>query len=95
MSEMLMQPFPTSVLIAVSSRQASFNEETSTITIVRHSKAAKIIDGQHRIAGLRGYRGPQFDVNVSVFIDMDLQDQAMVFATNQSNSNQGQQVFGI
>ena len=73
--------FPSSVLIAVSSRQASFNECSSTISIVRHSKAAKIIDGQHRIAGLRGYKGPQFDVNVSVFIDMDLQDQAMVFAT--------------
>ena len=73
--------FPTSIMIAVSSRQASFNEESSTISIVRHSKAAKIIDGQHRIAGLRGYDGPQFDVNVSVFIDMDLQDQAMVFAT--------------
>ena len=73
--------FPTSVLIAVSSRQATYDDETSTISIVRHSKAAKIIDGQHRIAGLKEYNGPQFDVNVSVFIDMDLQDQAMVFAT--------------
>ena len=73
--------FPTSVLIAVSSRRASYDEETSTIWIDRDSKAAKIIDGQHRIAGLHGYEGPQFDVNVSVFIDMDLQDQAMVFAT--------------
>ncbi len=73
--------FPTSVLIAVSSNQASYDEETSTISIDRHCKAAKIIDGQHRIAGLKGYEGPQFDVNVSVFIDMDLQDQAMVFAT--------------
>ena len=73
--------FPTSVLIAVSSRQASYDEETSTISILRHDKAAKIIDGQHRIAGLEGYDGPTFDVNVSVFIDMDLQDQAMMFAT--------------
>ena len=73
--------FPTSVLIAVSSRYASYDEETSTISIIRHNKAAKIIDGQHRIAGLEEYEGPQFDLNVSVFIDMDLQDQAMVFAT--------------
>ena len=73
--------FPTSVLIAVSSQQASFDEESSTISIDRDNKAAKIIDGQHRIAGLRGFNGPQFEVNVSVFIDMDLQDQAMVFAT--------------
>ena len=73
--------FPTSVLIAVSSRRASYDEETSTIWIERDSQSAKIIDGQHRIAGLQGYRGSRFDVNVSVFIDMDLQDQAMVFAT--------------
>ena len=73
--------FPTSVLIALSSSQASYDEKTSTISVIRHCKAAKIIDGQHRIAGLRGYDGLQFDVNVSVFIDMDLQDQAMVFAT--------------
>ena len=73
--------FPTSVLIAVSSRHASFDECTSTMSILRHGKAAKIIDGQHRIAGLENYRGPEFDVNVSVFIDMDLQDQAMMFAT--------------
>ena len=73
--------FPTSVLIAVSSQQGSYDEETSTISIDRDSKAAKIIDGQHRIAGLRGFNGSQFDINVSVFIEMDLQDQAMVFAT--------------
>ena len=73
--------FPTSVLLAVSSQQARYNEQTSTLSIVRHNKAAKIIDGQHRIAGLRNYDGPTFDVNVSVFVDMDIQDQAMVFAT--------------
>ena len=73
--------FPTSVLIAVSSERASYDEVTSTIWIDRDSRSVKIIDGQHRIAGLEGYRGSQFDVNVSVFIDMDLQDQAMVFAT--------------
>lgn len=74
--------FPTGVLLAVSSRQATFDEKSSTISIVRHSKAAKVIDGQHRIAGLRDYDGPsQFDVNVAIFIDMDIQDQAMVFAT--------------
>ena len=73
--------FPTSILLAVSSRQALYDEEESTITIVRDPRAAKIIDGQHRIAALRRYSGPPFEVNVSVFVDMDIQDQAMVFAT--------------
>ena len=73
--------FPTAVLLAISSDHARFDEATSTLSIVRHSKVAKIIDGQHRIAGLTGINGTGFQVNVAVFIDMDIQDQAMVFAT--------------
>ena len=73
--------FPTAVLLAISSEQAQFDETSGALTIVRHTKAAKIIDGQHRIAGLRKYSGTSFKVNVAIFIDMDIQDQAMVFAT--------------
>ena len=73
--------FPTAVLLAVSSNHARFDGTTNTLSIVRHSKVAKIIDGQHRIAGLRDFKGDHFQVNVAVFIDMDIQDQAMVFAT--------------
>ena len=73
--------FPTAVLLAVSSDHARFDQATNTLSIVRHSKVAKVIDGQHRIAGLSGYSGSRFQVNVAIFIDMDIQDQAMVFAT--------------
>ena len=73
--------FPTAVLLAISSEHASFNASTKELAIVRHSKVAKIIDGQHRIAGLSELNGKTFQVNVAIFIDMDIQDQAMVFAT--------------
>ncbi len=73
--------FPTSVLLAISSDHAHFDEPTSTLSIVQHSKVAKVIDGQHRIAGLDGHMDSPFQVNVAIFIDMDIQDQAMVFAT--------------
>ena len=73
--------FPTAVLLAVSSEHARFDEATDTLSIVRHSRAAKVIDGQHRIAGLAERKGGGFQVNVAIFIDMDIQDQAMVFAT--------------
>ena len=74
--------FPTAVLLAVSSEQARFDRDNYTLSIVKHKNTAKIIDGQHRIAGLKNYAGSaKFDVNVAVFIDMDIQDQAMVFAT--------------
>lgn len=73
--------FPTAVLLAISSTHARFDKSTSTLSIVRHSKVAKVIDGQHRIAGLNQYHGGRFQINVAIFIDMDIQDQAMVFAT--------------
>ena len=73
--------FPTAVLLAISPDHVRYDEKTNTLSVVRHSKVAKVIDGQHRIAGLTDYAGPRFQVNVAIFIDMDIQDQAMVFAT--------------
>jgi DGQHR domain-containing protein len=73
--------FPTSIILAISSSDAMFDEKRSVLTIKREENVAKIIDGQHRIAGLEGYSGPPFFVNVTIFMDMDLEDQAMVFAT--------------
>jgi DGQHR domain-containing protein len=48
---------------------------------VLYRNIAKVIDGQHRLKGLEGYAGDDFDVNVSIFIDADIADQASVFAT--------------
>ena len=44
---------------------------------------AKVLDGQHRIAGLRHFKkeGEKFQVIVSIYIDMAIEDQAIVFAT--------------
>src|SRR6266581_5535687 len=73
--------FPTSIILAVSSDHASFDEKRGVLTIDRDENVAKIIDGQHRIAGLEDYKGERFEVNVTIFVDMELEDQAMVFAT--------------
>ena len=72
--------FPTSIILAVDSDNASYDEKTRTMTITREEGVAKIIDGQHRIAGLEGFE-KTFELNVTIFIDMDLEDQAMTFAT--------------
>ena len=42
---------------------------------------ARVIDGQHRIAGLEGYVGEKFDIAVTVLVGMDIADQAYVFST--------------
>lgn len=71
--------FPTGVILAIKSKHARYHE--GKLHIDKDEEVAKIIDGQHRIAGLEGFDGNKFEVNVVIFIDMDMEDQAMVFAT--------------
>ncbi len=44
---------------------------------------ARVLDGQHRISGLQesGLDLTTFDVNVCIFVDADIADQANIFAT--------------
>jgi DGQHR domain-containing protein len=73
--------FPTSVILAIPADKATFNSKTNVMEIKNEEDVAKIIDGQHRIAGLEAYSGDDFHVNATIFVDMDMEDQAMVFAT--------------
>jgi DGQHR domain-containing protein len=84
--------FPGAVILAIDAEYASFDQIRKEITI-RNWKAgdespsrnigdiARVIDGQHRIAGLEAFRGDTFDVPVTIFIGADLADQAYVFST--------------
>lgn len=67
--------------MSIESENAQYDEQAGSLQINCDSKVAKIIDGQHRIAGLEHYKGPDFFVNVTIFLDMEIEDQAMVFAT--------------
>jgi len=74
--------FPTGVILAIDSENAVYHSKTKTMYINRLPMVAQIIDGQHRLAGLEDYKGDsQFELNVTIFIDMDVENQAMVFAT--------------
>ncbi len=75
--------FPNSVILSVSSDHASFNPNTGIMTMLYKDDIAKVLDGQHRIAGLGHFSSPasKFQLVVSIFIDMALEDQAIVFAT--------------
>lgn len=76
--------FPTGVILAVKSDFVKYNEDLKMMSIEDRPDAALIIDGQHRIEGLRGFRGEDgkvFQVNVTIFVDMDPEDQAIVFST--------------
>lgn len=85
--------FPTAVILAIDGRCATFDEDNRKLTIrsfedpvdsernINRLEIAKVLDGQHRIEGLRNYSGAPFEVNVSIFIDMDIENQAYVFST--------------
>lgn len=75
--------FPTSVILAVESKDIDYDSKNHVMTVSRDQNVAKILDGQHRIAGLKEnslIKG-KFQINVALFVDMELEDQAIVFAT--------------
>ena len=75
--------FPTGIILHVNPEDAEFVEATQTMRLPFRDNVAKVLDGQHRIAGLEYFtqRGDQFQLNVTVFVGMELEDQAIVFAT--------------
>jgi DGQHR domain-containing protein len=73
--------FPTSVILAVASDKAEYNAGDGVMRIADEEDVAKIIDGQHRIAGLEAFHGESFQMIATIFVDMDMEDQAIVFAT--------------
>ncbi|MBC8987734.1 DGQHR domain-containing protein [Pedobacter sp. N36a] len=75
--------FPNSIILAMSSEDATYFPESNTMKILYNEDVAKVLDGQHRIAGLRHFEQDmsKFQVIVTIYIDMELEDQAIVFAT--------------
>lgn len=75
--------FPNSIILSISSEFAKFDVNTNTMTIEFRDDIAKVLDGQHRIAGLRSYKkdASTFQLAVTIYIDMELEDQAIVFST--------------
>lgn len=75
--------FPTAVILAIDSNNiVKYDKNKKELHIKCAENVAKIIDGQHRIAGLKGYTNQEsFQINVTIFIDMEINDQAMVFST--------------
>ena len=73
--------FPSSIILAVESADTRYDEEAQVLSIRDSQNVAKILDGQHRIAGLEDYSNGHFELPVTVFVDMDIENQALLFAT--------------
>lgn len=87
--------FPTSIILAIDERCVQFDgvsDDAGMMTLlpyegddeddsIAEDSIAKVLDGQHRIAGLERFAGEVFEVSVSIFIGADISDQAAIFAT--------------
>jgi DGQHR domain-containing protein len=84
--------FPTSIVLAVAGSCARYDEDAKELVLtegdddetgqrIRFFEIAKILDGQHRIEGLKQFAGEAFQLPVSIFVEADIADQAYVFAT--------------
>jgi DGQHR domain-containing protein len=85
--------FPTGIIIAVEADCASYNPDMGLMTLMNNMDTelpsdrvffrdvARVIDGQHRIAGLEAFSGDNFDLPVVVLVGMDIADQAYIFST--------------
>lgn len=84
--------FPTAIIVAVQEEFATYDEEKRMISLSNVPKdgdkppipiqnIARVLDGQHRIAGLRNFKGDAFELPVTIFVGADIADQAHIFAT--------------
>ncbi len=84
--------FPTAIIIAIEEEHASYDKDKKKLIVsnvkkgdenpsIAMSNLARVIDGQHRIAGLFNFHGDKFDVPVSIFVGADVSDQAHIFST--------------
>lgn len=85
--------FPSAIILSIPGECARFDEQTNTMVVSNKTDVsdgespiylrtiAKVIDGQHRIEGLRNYQGKTFQLNVSIFVDIDTATQAQIFGT--------------
>lgn len=85
--------FPTAVILAIDESECvEYDDNTLQLTLsntrrgnekpdIAFSNLCRVIDGQHRIAGLEKFTGEKFEVMAAIFVGIDLSDQAYIFAT--------------
>jgi len=83
--------FPTSIILAIDTKKDgelthNIEIEGGRLKIKKDEKVASILDGQHRLAGMReavkqlNSNLDDFHLNVTIFIDADKETQAQIFS---------------
>lgn len=92
--------FPTAIILSIDEKCAEYDEVTNELVLkpfesdnddiqsISKKEIAKVLDGQHRIAGFMDSEDnltfnfdEDFYLNVSIFIGIDIAEQAKIFAT--------------
>ncbi len=72
--------FPNSIIVNVS-RSNIVDQTDDVLSLKVNDDTFTIIDGQHRLAGFDNYKGGNFELVLSVFVDLDISQQADIFST--------------
>ena len=72
--------FPNSIILNVN-RENLVEESETKLTLMVKEDTFTIIDGQHRLAGFEDYKGNPFELIVTIFIDLAIDQQAEIFST--------------
>ena len=72
--------FPNSIIVNVSSKHiVSANDEELELKVSEDTFT--IIDGQHRLAGFKDYDSNEFELILTIFVDLEIPLQAEIFST--------------
>ncbi len=72
--------FPSTIIIGVSSEDIGAQGDESSLWIRKRHDAATVIDGQHRLAGFYQDTDVTFQLPVTIFIDLEIEEQAFLFS---------------
>jgi DGQHR domain-containing protein len=72
--------FPNSIILNLNKKYL-ISKTSEYIEIEKTEDAFTIIDGQHRLSGFEDYANKSFELVVSMFIDLDINSQANIFKT--------------
>lgn len=77
--------FPTGIILSTTSNLIEFDSVRSIIRVDKRGDIFRILDGQHRVVAFEAMAvtgmKTSFQLPVMIFVDMDVEDQAQVFAT--------------
>lgn len=86
--------FPNSIILNVDKHHIISANEGSLI-LVDDENTFTIIDGQHRLEGLKNSEIDNFDVVLSIFVDLELNEQSRVFVTINTEQTKIDPSFGL